>query len=119
MDENLITSVLFRYGDTTFTLQHRDTVWLADQTPAAEGAAKNLIATLANLQSDEFIDTAYTPPGAPSAALEVGGTQIRFYLNRAAGTYAVQTSREPQWYSIQNWRSQQILKRKKDLLLAP
>lgn len=119
MDENLITSVLFRYGDTTFTLQHRDTVWLVDQSPAAEGAAKNLASTLANFQSDEFIDTAFTPTGLPSAALEVGGTQIHFYLNKATGTYAVQTSRDPQWFSIQSWRSQQVLKRKKDFLQAP
>jgi Domain of unknown function (DUF4340) len=118
-DENLITSVGFRYGDTTFTLQRRDSVWLVDQTPAAEGAARSLITTLANLQSDEFIDSTFTPTAAPNAALDVAGTQIRFYLNKTTGAYAVQSSRDPQWFSIQSWRSQQILKRKKDLLQTP
>jgi hypothetical protein len=118
-DDNLITSVRFRYGDTTFLVEHRDTIWQVDQSRALESSARGLFSTLANFQADDFIDSAFTPATPPGAVVNVDGTEIRFHLNKDTGSYAVQTSRDPQWFSIQSWRAAQILKRKKDFLQTP
>jgi len=115
-EQDRITSVRMHYRDTTFALQVRDSLWCVDEDAASQSAVRNFLGSLANLQTDEFIDTAVTGLSAPNAVIEVEGTQIRLYAGKDGGKYIVQSSSGPQWYEIQGWRAAQILKRKKDFL---
>jgi hypothetical protein len=115
-DESTLTSLRFQYGDTTFTLQRQDSLWKLNGTTAAEGTVRGLLGYLTHLRTDDFIDTAYTPAAGPTALIDAGETQIRFYRDSATGKYAVQTSRDSQWFVIEGWKAQQVLKRRKDFL---
>ena len=116
-DRDRITSIRYRYGDTTFTVEFADSVWKIDSRPAAPAAVQNLLGTLSNYLANDFLDSSFTPSGPPAAAVEVSGTQIRFYLSKESGRYLVQTSSNPQWYVVEPYRAQDLLKRKKDLLV--
>jgi Domain of unknown function (DUF4340) len=115
-DQDQIKDVRMQFRDTTFALQFQDSLWRVDRDSASQPAVKNFLASLANLQADEFIDSAVTVTSAPNAVIEVEGTQIRLYAGKDGGKYTVQTSASPQWYEIQGWRASQILKRKKDFV---
>jgi hypothetical protein len=111
-----ITSVRLQFRDTTFALQFKDSLWRVDGDSASQTAVRSFLGTLANLQADEFVDTALTVSSAPNAVIEVEGVQIRFYAAKDGGKYSIQTSAAPQWFEVQGWRAAEVLKRKKDFL---
>jgi hypothetical protein len=115
VDVNSIKEVKFQYGDTTFTLQLRDTVWQIGNERASDATVRTFLSSLSNLQADDFIDSAMTL-SRPIASFEVLGVQIRYYYETKIGRYLIQTSESSQWYTNQSWRALQILKRKKDFL---
>ncbi len=115
VEESKVRSVRFQYGDTTFTLSIPDSMWRVDRDSANQSAVKPLITALANIQTDEFIDSTVSPLPKLSAIIEVEGTQIRFY-KKDDTKYLVQTSQSPQWFEVQSWRTTGFLKRKKELL---
>ena len=82
-DPLTIPSVRFHYGDTTFALTRPDSVWLADQDSTVQSAVTGFLGTLANLQTDNFVDSAVTL-AKPNAVIEVGGVQLQFYFNKDA-----------------------------------
>jgi hypothetical protein len=114
--EGAVKTVRYQYGDTVFALQFRDSLWTVDGQRVNEATVRGVVSSLSNLQADDFIDTLYTPTIGPAAVVTVGARQVRFYFDRAAGRYAVQTSQDSQWFEIQSWKGDQILKRKKELL---
>lgn len=114
-DESGIKNVTFQYGDTTFTLMMQDSLWRIGTDSANQTTVKPLLTALARIEADDFIDSTFVPPPKPTAMIEVEGTQIRFYKNDAT-KYFVQTSQSPQWFEVQNWRTTNLLKRRKDLL---
>jgi hypothetical protein len=111
-----ITSIGYRYGDTTFVLAFRDSLWTVDNLPAAQPAVQQLVTALASLQCDEFIDTAVAAPPKPNAVIAIGDVEIRLFEIKGASKYLVQSSASSQWFELQQWRAQQVLKRKPDLL---
>src|SRR5512140_1462264 len=114
-DPDLIRSVTYKYGDTTFTLANKDSLWrVGSDSVKDQASARSVINSLANLQADDFVDSVLASAPKQVALIEVEGTQIRFCQGKAAGTYLVQTSQSPQWYEVQGWRASQVLKRKKD-----
>jgi hypothetical protein len=115
MDEAMIKTVKFHYGDTTFTVALQDSLWRIEKDSANQTAVKPLLSALANIQTDEFVDSALTAIPKLTAIIEVEGTQIRFH-KRDDAKYLVQTSQSAQWFELQNWRTTSLLKRKKDLL---
>jgi hypothetical protein len=115
-DADLIRSVTFRYGDTTFTLANKDSLWRVNgDSVKNQSATRGLMNTLANIQADDFVDSSLATAPKQVALIDVDGTQIRFCEGRTTGNYLVQTSQSAQWYEMQGWRAQQVLKRKKDL----
>lgn len=115
-DPDIIRSVTYRYGDTTFTLANKDSLWRVNGDSVKDQASvRGVINSLANLQADDFVDSTLASAPKQVALIEVEGTQIRFCQGKGADTYLVQTSQSPQWYEIQGWRASQVLKRKKDL----
>ncbi len=117
VDEAKITSATFHYGDTTFVLSLQDSVWRIQKDSANPSVVKPLLGALANIQTDDFVDSLPATLPKLTAMVEVAGTQIRFY-KKDDGKYLVQTSQSPQWFDIQGWRTTSLLKRKKDLLPA-
>jgi hypothetical protein len=115
-DRDRITSVRYRYGDTTFTLSFTDSVWQVDSRPASPAAVQSLLSTLSNYLANDFLDSSFTPPGPPAATVEVLDAQIRFYPMHGSGRFLVQSSRDPQWYVAEPYRAQDLLKRKRDLI---
>jgi hypothetical protein len=114
-DRDKIVNIAYRYGDTTFTLAFRDSVWEVDNEPASASVVQSLLGSLSNFLTNEFVDSGYTPTSAPSAIVELLGTQIRFYQPKNSTKLMVQSSQSPQWYEVENWRASEVLKRKKDL----
>lgn len=115
MDEGRIQSVTFHYGDTTFTVAMQDSVWRIQKDSANQTAVKSLLTSIANIQTDDFVDSTLISLPRLTALIEVEGTQIRFY-RKDDNKYLVQTSQSLQWFELQNWRTTNVLKRKKDLL---
>lgn len=109
-----VRSITYQYGDTIFTVAYRDSLWVIGDRTLNASAVDGLLASLSNIQCDDFAETA--PQGKPMAMLTVGSTQIRFVFDKATNRYAVQTSGSPQWTILEPWKANQVLKRKKDLL---
>jgi len=113
-EPELIRSVTYKYGDTTFTLAMKDSLWRLNGDSVSQATVRSLLGSLANLQADDFVDSALSVAPKQVALVDVDGTQIRFCQGKTTGNYLVQTSQSPQWYEIQGWRANQVLKRKKD-----
>lgn len=118
MDKEGITSVGFRYGDTTFTLALEDSIWRIGTQTAQEAAVTSFLGSLTAFSTDDFVDSAISSPPRLTAAIDAGGTQMRFYFDKETEKYLVQTSTSPQWFEVQSWRVNQVLKRKKDFLVT-
>ncbi len=109
-----LKEVTYQYGDTTFTLALRDSTWQVDGRPANAETIESLFNALTNLQCDDFADD---PSKARLVAtISVSGQQVRFSRESGQTRYLVQTSAGPQWYVLESWRAEPVLKRKKDLL---
>jgi hypothetical protein len=113
-EPELIRSVTYRYGDTTFTLAMNDSLWRADGDSVSQSAVQGMLSALANLQADDFVDSTLTSAPKQVALIEVDGTQIRFCEGSSPNSYLVQSSQSPQWYEVQGWRAGNVLKRRKD-----
>lgn len=113
-----IRSIGFRFGDTTFTLAFHDSAWQIGRDIAVEGTVTAYLNTLSTFDTDDFVDSTITSPPRLTATIDVLGTQIRFHFDKKTEKYLVQTSTSPQWYEVQSWRANQVLKRRKDFLGA-
>jgi hypothetical protein len=111
-----VKAISYQYGDTSFTLQFRDSLWTVDGAQANEATVRGILSAVSHYLADDFLDSLSAAPGRPVAILTMGGNQVRFYINKATGKYAVQTSQDAQWFEIQSWKAEQVLKRKKELL---
>jgi hypothetical protein len=117
-DREKITSIHYRYGDTTFTVAFADSVWRIDSQPATPAVVQNLLGTLSNYLANDFLDSTFTPTGPPTALVEVADVKIRFYQSKENNKFLVQTSRDPQWYVVEPYRAQDLLKRRKDFIAS-
>lgn len=113
-DQNSLTAVTLRYGDTVFALAFKDSAWIVGGENAEQLSVTGFLGALANLQADEFIDSTVTRMPKLTAQIEVPGTQLRFYTPREGDKTYVETSAVPQLFMVYNWRAQQLLKREKD-----
>ncbi len=111
-----IQSVRFSYGDTTFALVRADSGWTIDGAKATGASIDRLVGALGGFAADGFIDTTFSPPQSPTETVSVNGVDLRFY--KQTGNYSVQSSLTPQWYVVNDWKAQGILKRKSDLVPA-
>ena len=114
--EESIRAVTYQYGDTTFTLAFRDSVWMVDRQPAQDRVVSNLLNSLAEVRADDFVDTPLEPQPKIVALVKYGGVKLRFAQRKGEDKYYLQNSTSPQWYELQTWHANQLLKRKKDLV---
>ncbi|MDH3252130.1 MAG: DUF4340 domain-containing protein [Ignavibacteria bacterium] len=117
-EAEFIKEVSFHFGDTTFALILQDSVWRIGAREASEPAVRGFLSSLSNFMTDTFVDS--MPAAVPplTATITVAGTEIHFYRQDDGTKYYVQTSTSPQWFEIQQWRANQLLKREKDFLPA-
>ena len=111
-----IQSVHFAYGDTTFTLARADSGWAIDGVKATGAQIDRMVGALGGFAADGFIDTTFSSPKTPTAIVSVNGIDLRFY--KQTGNYSVQSSLSPQWYVVNDWKAQGVLKRKTELAPA-
>jgi hypothetical protein len=118
-DEDAINSVTMHYGDTTFTITRTDTLWMIDGQRAKDDVIHTFMSALADLKTDEFIDTTVASLPKLTAEIDVMDTQLRFFWKKEGDRYYVLSSRSPQLYQLYSWKVTSLLKRKKDFLAAP
>lgn len=115
-DQADIGSVKLQFGDTTFVLTKKDSVnWMIGSDSTVSSNVTTFISALANVQADEFVDSALSSTPKLTAILETQGTQLRVY-RLPDGKHYVQSSASQQWFVLQEWKAGQLLKRKKDFL---
>lgn len=111
-----IKDVRYQYGDTVFVLAFKDSAWTVGKDSTQDWIVSNLISSLSNVQADDFIDSPNARPTKPSAQITYAGTQITFFYVKEGDKYLVQCSSTPQWFEMQSWHANQILKRKNDII---
>jgi hypothetical protein len=111
-----ITGVNFQYGDTTFTLLQSGGAWLIGKDSTKESNVTSLLSSLSKVTADDFLDTTNAATIRTQAQLSYGGGSIRFAFDTKANKYYVQSSLSPQWFVLEAWKVNQMLKRKKDLI---
>ena len=110
-----IADVHYQYGDTTFVLAMKDSVWTIGGEKAQVDAVNTLLNSLASVQADDFVDTVMVQPPRVTAQIAYAGVQLNFFFIKQGEKYLVQQSGSSQWFEMQSWRASQLLKRKKDL----
>jgi hypothetical protein len=115
-DQDAIAGVTLRFGDTSVVLARQDSIWKIGDDDAKTDVVKGFIGTLANLQADDFIDTAVTEMPPLTVQIELGGTQIRLYKMKEGDQFYVQSSATTQLFEVAGWRASQLIKRKKEFL---
>lgn len=111
-----ITEISYQYGDTTFTLVSSDHGWVIGKDSLQDKNVSGVISALSNFQAEDFLDTPTAATKKIMAQISIGADQIRFAYDSAAKKYYVQTSDAQQWFIVEPWKANQILKRKKDFL---
>jgi len=111
-----IKEVKFQYGDTTFVLALKDSVWMIGKDSTNATNVQDLLRNFSIVTADDFVDSALSPQPRITAQISYAGHQIRFAFSKPLGKYYVQTSSSPQWFVMETWRANNFLKRKKDLL---
>ncbi|HWP83351.1 MAG TPA: DUF4340 domain-containing protein [Bacteroidota bacterium] len=111
-----IKEITYQYGDTTFAIVLRDSVWMIGKEKANESEVNSLLSTLSNLTADDFVDIPPNPSPRFRTSVSYGGVQLLLAEVRDQNKYFVRTSTTSQWFEIQPWRANQILKRRKDFL---
>jgi len=110
-----IRRVTYRYGDTTFALEFQDSLWVVGGEIADDALVSALLASLADVQADDFLEPAPSPMPPVAATVTYAGTEIRFSPGRSSDVYSVQRSTDHRWFEMRSWRAQQILKREAEL----
>jgi hypothetical protein len=111
-----ITDIRYQYGDTTFIVAMKDSVWRVNNDRAQQSVVDGILTSLSNFQADDFIDSSLAPK--VMATIVYANVQIRFSFDKSANKYYVQSSNSPQWYVVEQWKANQVLKRKKEIVEA-
>jgi Domain of unknown function (DUF4340) len=114
-----IKEVKYQYGDTTFTATWRDSVWMIGTQTVNSGVMNPILASLSNFQTDDFLDAAPVPAPRMVATISYANLQLQFSQMKGSDKYVVRSSSSPQWFEVQGWRANQVLKRKKALVSTP
>jgi hypothetical protein len=109
-----IKDLRYQYGDTTFTVAVSDSTWFIGKDKAQQPVVEGILSSISNLQADDFIDSTVSPK--VTAMMAYAGTQLRFAIMKPLNKYYVQSSNSPQWFVLEQWKINQILKRKKEIV---
>ena len=110
-----IKTVAYQFGDTSFTLVLRDSLWTVGNKKAKQAIVEGIVNTLSNFTADDFLDTALSKKAKLTCMLSYSGIQLRFIYDASFKRYYVQSSIGPQWFVVEPWRANILLKREKEL----
>ena len=111
-----IKEVTYQYGDTTFTLKNTNGAWMIGSDSTQMDAVTSLLSSLADVKADDFLDTANAATKKIMAQITYGYGQVHFAYDKNTKKYYAQSSASPQWFVVEEWKANQLLKRKKDLV---
>lgn len=111
-----ITEVTFQYGDTTFVLKRINSTWMIGNDSTQENVINSLLASLADLKADNFLDSTNAATKKVMAKITVASSQLLFALDKEKNVYYLLSSASPQWFVVEPWKANQLLKRKRDLV---
>ena len=111
-----IKEVQYQYGDTIFTVALKDSTWFIGKDKAKQSVVDGILTSLSHLQADDFIDSTISPK--ITAKIIYADVQLRFSFDKTMNKYYVQSSHSSQWFVLESWKANQILKRKKEILEA-
>ena len=117
MPKDELKNIGFQYGDTTFAMAWRDSVWMIGSKVVPSGLANPLVTSLSHFETDEFLPSLPPHPHLV-AVINVENVQLKFFQVKGSDKYVVQSSASPQVFQIQGWRANQVLKRKYALVPA-
>ena len=109
-----IKDIRYQYGDTTFNITFSDSAWFAGKDKVKQSEIEIILSSLSNIQTDDFIDSTVSPK--VTAMVAYAGAQLSFSFNKITNKYYVQSSNSPQWFVLEQWKANQILKRKKEIV---
>jgi hypothetical protein len=109
-----IREIRYQYGDTTFTVAFKDSVWMIGKDPVKTEDVTGVINSLSDFKADDFIDSTLRPAPKITALISYGGIQLRFSFLKTQNKYAIQSSASPQWFVVEPWKANPILRRNKD-----
>ena len=109
-----IKELRYQYGDTTFNISYSDSAWFVGKDKAQQSVVEIILSSLSKLEADDFIDSAMSPKA--TATISYAGAQLRFSFNKSMNKYYVQSSSSPQWFVLEQWKANQVLKRKKEIM---
>jgi hypothetical protein len=111
-----ISGINYRYGDTTFTVLQTNGTWMIGNDSTKENVMTSLLASLSDVKADDFLDTTNAATIKTQAQISYGSGELHFAFDKTANKYYVQSSMSPQWFIMEPWKANQLLKRKKELL---
>jgi hypothetical protein len=109
-----IKEMRFEYGDTTLSITLTDSTWYVGKDRAKKLVVDGILSSISNLQADDFVDSTVSPK--VTAMVVYAGIQLRFSFMKTLNKYYVQSSNSPQWFVLEQWKTNQILKRKKEIV---
>jgi hypothetical protein len=109
-----VKEIQYQYGDTVFSIVLKDTSWYIGKDKTRCSVVEGILSSLSNLRADDFIDSTISPK--ITAMVVCADVQLRFSFNKAANKYYIQSSNSSQWFIQEPWRTNQILKRKKEII---
>lgn len=116
MPKESIKVIKYQYGDTTFTMEFKDSVWMIGKDLAKAEDVTSILNALSSFQTDDFIDSAVTPAPKINAQVSYAEVQLRFSFMKTANKYYLQSSSSNQWFVVEPSKANSILKRKKELI---
>lgn len=109
-----IKEVYYQFDDTTFSIAFKDSIWYVGKEKAQQTVVENILSSLSNFQADDFIDSTISPK--IMATILLNNNRIQFSFNKTTNKYAVLSSQSPQWFVLEPYRANQVLKRKKEIV---
>lgn len=109
-----IKQIRYQFGDGEFSVIFKDSAWYVGNNKAQQSVVNAILASLSNLQADDFIDSTIAPK--ITAAVTYADVQVRFSLDKNTNKYSVQASNSSQWFVIDRGKADQILKKKNEIV---
>lgn len=112
----LIQEIKYQYGDTTFVVSMKDSLWHVDQAKADEFTIRTIVTSLSDLKGNDVIDEEFSKLPKVQAMVTYNNIQLWFVKRNDKDVYYVKSSEKRNWFELSSLQTNQILKRKKELV---
>lgn len=118
-EKDVIKQLAFEYAKEKFSITKLDSInWSVNGDSANNSTVSNLLSTLSNLRTEDFVDSMISLPPAQLKLQVMSNeiTNLQFHpMPPDSAKYWISTSLSPQIFVVSKYMAQQILKQKKDL----